>query len=101
MGTGVGAYAQDRAYFLSTRGFPRYWRKALSEEQIKLMRNRFQVPKHLQASLHDADENLRIVHDCGLRHVHYLVYSNGALGLSVTPIFNVAAYVRAHFEPEP
>jgi hypothetical protein len=74
------------------------WLIALSKEDIELMRNRFNVPKRLLKTLNDATEDLRLTRDCGTRHLHFIVYSNGAFGLAVAPLFDIARYVRAHFK---
>lgn len=70
---------------------------ALTQDDIELMRNRFEMPQHLKDSLNDADETLTIVHCCGARRVHFLAYSNGAFGLHVFPLHDVARYVESFF----
>lgn len=73
---------------------------ALTEEDIALMRNRFHVPQHLKASLKDAEENLRVTHSCGIQHVQFIAFSNGAFGLCVSRLHDVARYVRACFDQD-
>jgi hypothetical protein len=73
----------------------------MDEADLQLLRNRLPVPEHLKATLLDAEELLHLTHDCGLRQVEFIVYSNGAFALSTPPIRDIAAYVRAHFDVLP